>query len=40
VITNEAPLAEATGLPFGAPSDPVSHGGLRVRLFLTGPLAQ
>jgi putative N6-adenine-specific DNA methylase len=38
VITNEAPLAEATGLPFAPPGDPVSHGGLRVRLFLTGPL--
>ena len=39
VITNEAPLAEATGLPFSAPSAPVSHGGLRVQLFLTGPIA-
>jgi putative N6-adenine-specific DNA methylase len=40
VITNEAPLAEATGLPFAPPSEPVSHGGLRVRLFLTGRLGQ
>jgi putative N6-adenine-specific DNA methylase len=39
VITNEAPLAEATGLPFAPPGDPVSHGGLRVRLFLTPPLS-
>ncbi|WP_449240142.1 THUMP domain-containing class I SAM-dependent RNA methyltransferase [Dongia sedimenti] len=38
VITNEVPLAEATGLPFAPPGEPVSHGGLRVRLFLTPPL--
>jgi putative N6-adenine-specific DNA methylase len=40
VITNEVPLAEATGLPFAPPNEPVSHGGLRVRLFLTKPLGQ
>jgi putative N6-adenine-specific DNA methylase len=40
VITNEVPLAEATGLPFLEPGEPVSHGGLRVRLFLTKPLGQ
>jgi putative N6-adenine-specific DNA methylase len=38
IITNEAPLAEATGLPFQPPGDPVSHGGIRVRLFQTPPL--
>jgi putative N6-adenine-specific DNA methylase len=38
LITSEASLAEATGLPFASPSAPVSHGGLRVRLFLTGAL--
>jgi putative N6-adenine-specific DNA methylase len=38
VITNEAPLAEATGLPFLPPGEPVSHGGLRVRLYLTDRL--
>jgi putative N6-adenine-specific DNA methylase len=38
VVTNDASLAEATGLPFGQPAGPVSHGGLRVTLFLTGPL--
>jgi putative N6-adenine-specific DNA methylase len=38
LITSEASLAEATGLPFAPPSDPVSHGGLRVRLYLTGAL--
>ena len=38
IITNEAPLAEATGLPFQPPGDPVSHGGIKVRLFQTPPL--
>lgn len=40
IITNEAPLAEATGLPLLPPSDPVSHGGIKVRLFQTKPLGQ
>jgi len=39
IITNEARLATATGLPFHAPIGPISHGGLRVALYLTGPLA-
>jgi putative N6-adenine-specific DNA methylase len=38
VITNEASLAKATGLPFAPPAAPVSHGGLRVTLFQTAPL--
>ena len=38
VITSEKPLAYATGLPFLPPAAPVSHGGLRVTLFQTGPL--
>jgi putative N6-adenine-specific DNA methylase len=38
VVTNEASLATATALPFLPPSGPVSHGGLRVTLYLTGPL--
>lgn len=38
VITNEASLAGATGLPFATPTGSVSHGGLRVTLYLTGPL--
>ncbi len=38
LITNEASLASATGLPFAAPVGPVSHGGIRVSLFLTRPL--
>lgn len=38
LITNEASLASATGLPFGDPIGPVAHGGIRVMLFLTKPL--
>ena len=38
LIATDAALAHATGLPFGPPSAPVSHGGLRVTLFSTGPL--
>jgi putative N6-adenine-specific DNA methylase len=38
IITNEESLAAATGLPFKAPGDAVSHGGIRVRLFQTPPL--
>jgi putative N6-adenine-specific DNA methylase len=38
IVTNDASLAEATGLPFAPPADPVSHGGLRVTLFQAGPL--
>lgn len=39
LITNEASLAAATTLPFAPPAGPVSHGGIRVSLFLTGRLA-
>jgi len=38
LVTNEAPLAEMTGLPFKTPSEPVSHGGIKVRLFQTDRL--
>ncbi|MEM7469791.1 MAG: class I SAM-dependent RNA methyltransferase [Pseudomonadota bacterium] len=38
IITSEAALAKATGLPFKKPSAPVPHGGLRVRLFQTSAL--
>ncbi|WP_045837279.1 class I SAM-dependent RNA methyltransferase [Hyphomicrobium sp. 99] len=38
LVTSEASLAKATGLPFAPPFGPVSHGGLRVSLFLAGPL--
>lgn len=39
LVTSESSLARATGLPFKPPSAPVSHGGLSVMLFQTGPLA-
>lgn len=38
IITNEASLAAATGLPFLPTLPPVSHGGLRVTLYRTKPL--
>lgn len=38
IITTEAGLARATGLPFEPPGPPVPHGGLKVRLYRTGPL--
>jgi putative N6-adenine-specific DNA methylase len=38
IVTSEAGLARATGLPFVPPSAPVAHGGLRVTLYVTGPL--
>lgn len=39
LVTSEAHLAKATGLPFGPPGAPVGHGGLSVSLYRTGPLA-
>jgi putative N6-adenine-specific DNA methylase len=39
LVTSEAALAEATGLPFVPPGPPVTHGGSRVNLFQAGPLA-
>ncbi|MFC6689258.1 THUMP domain-containing class I SAM-dependent RNA methyltransferase [Jhaorihella thermophila] len=38
IVTNEAGLAQATGLHFDPPGPPVPHGGLKVRLYRTGPL--
>lgn len=38
IVTTEAGLAAATGLPLLPPGPPVPHGGLRVRLFRTGVL--
>jgi putative N6-adenine-specific DNA methylase len=38
LVTSESDLAEATGLPFALTAPPVSHGGLRVTLYRTGPL--
>ncbi len=38
LVTSEAGLARATGLPFLPPGPPVPHGGLKIRLHRTGPL--
>ena len=38
LVTSEAALARATGLPFGKPAAPVLHGGLRVTLYRTAKL--
>lgn len=38
LITTEAGLAKATGLPFLDPSAPIAHGGLKVKLWQTGAL--
>ncbi|WP_020593509.1 THUMP domain-containing class I SAM-dependent RNA methyltransferase [Kiloniella laminariae] len=38
LITTADPLAKSTGLPFSKTSDPVSHGGLNVRLYSTDAL--
>ena len=39
IITNDAGLAKATGLPFLKADAPVQHGGLRITLYLTEALA-
>ncbi|WP_196216801.1 THUMP domain-containing class I SAM-dependent RNA methyltransferase [Paracoccus shanxieyensis] len=38
IVTSEAQLARATGLPFREPGPYVAHGGLKVRLYQTAPL--
>ena len=38
LITNEAMLAQATGLPFSLSAEPVLHGGLRITLYRTAAL--
>jgi len=38
LITTDAALAKATALPFGPPGPVVAHGGLKIRLWQTGPL--
>lgn len=38
LITSDAALASATGLPFEPPAPPVVHGGIKVRLYQAGPL--
>ncbi len=39
IVTSEPGLARATDLPFVEPGPPVAHGGLRVKLYRTPPLA-
>lgn len=39
VITSEADLAKATGLPFDPPGPIVDHGGTKIRLWQTQPLS-
>ncbi|WP_342077648.1 class I SAM-dependent RNA methyltransferase [Yoonia sp. SS1-5] len=38
MVTSDAGLAKATGLPFGPKGAAIPHGGLKVWLFQTGPL--
>jgi putative N6-adenine-specific DNA methylase len=38
LITSDASLARATGLPFAPPGPPVLHGGLRITLYKTSAL--
>ncbi|MBC9246684.1 class I SAM-dependent RNA methyltransferase [Paracoccus sp. 11-3] len=38
IVTSEAGLAKATGLPFQPPGPIIAHGGLKVRLWQTVPL--
>jgi len=39
LVTNTESLAKATRLPFTHISDPVSHGGIKVKVYATDPLA-
>lgn len=38
LVTSSGVLAKLTGLPFTRESAPVSHGGIRVKIYATGPL--
>lgn len=38
LVTTDAALARSTGLPFGPPGPPISHGGLKIRLWQTTAL--
>lgn len=38
IVTSEAGLARATGLPFNPPGPPVPNGGIKVKLYATNPL--
>lgn len=40
LVTSDGGLARSTGLPFEPPGAPVPHGGLKVHLYRTGPLAR
>lgn len=39
LVTTDTELADATCLPFAPPFGPIAHGGLRIMLFLAGPIA-
>lgn len=39
IVTNEASLAKATGLRFKPTAAPVAHGGIKVTLYQTDPIA-
>lgn len=38
VVTNADSLVKATGLPIAQQSEPISHGGLRIKIYSTKPL--
>jgi putative N6-adenine-specific DNA methylase len=38
LATSDPALAHATGLPFAETGPPVDHGGIKIRLYRTGPL--
>ena len=38
LVTSHPGLARATNLPFGEPGPVIAHGGLKVKLYQTGPL--
>ena len=38
LVTTDAALARATGLPFREPGPHIAHGGLKIRLWQTAPL--
>lgn len=38
LVTDDGGLAKATGLPFEPPGPPIAHGGIKVKLYRTGPL--
>ncbi|HRM74620.1 MAG TPA: serine hydrolase, partial [Paracoccus sp. (in: a-proteobacteria)] len=38
IVTSDGQLARATGLPLREPGPYIAHGGLKIRLYQTGPL--